>query len=643
MKKLLLILCYLFFTLCLTAQNESLNRYLLNIMHREYAERKLRLADALKSRDSFVDYQQDCKQQYLRLLADIPKNIRQRIPEADTVGTIAGNGFDIQKIILAKRISTNLYLPRATGAKPAVLFLCGHEQTGKAAESYQKTAASLAQNGFVVLVVDPTGQGERVQLIDSTGQSLTRRATTEHTLLNTGAMLVDWSVADEELIDNIVCMNFLCSLNGVDKTRIGCMGNSGGGTQATYFSAIDSRVKAVACCSYFTQRERMFALNGPDDGCQYLAGEGRAQLEIADYYLMQAPRPVLILAGKRDFIDYKGCENAFDELRKAYQLLEKTDNAKLFSVDDGHGISAPKREAAVQFFKKHLKNDLSTLSTGDAPVLPDSLLLCTRTGQMKTDFPEEKLLQQRLFAMTEHYLPYRQSFREFFAPDSCRKIVRQLLNIPAEPNATIIHIEKTDKKELFKAEYFNLQKKDIVNSPNIPVVMLSPTQKLNEQAQIFIVLNDSGMSRSFNMPEVESLLANGHFVVLADLRGMGVNRDLKEKNNSKFQNDDYRNAALSLFVGRPLLGQRVEDIFSVLDLIQKHKNLAGFPVSCLTFGNIGLAALHAAYLDSRIQSVDTRNCLGSWVQLIADPLTPNRLNTVVPKALKYYDIRFLRE
>jgi hypothetical protein len=41
----------------------------------------------------------------------------------------------------------------------------------------------------------------------------------------------------------------------------------------------------------------MYALYGPDDGCQYLANELREELEIADYYIMQAPRPTLILAG----------------------------------------------------------------------------------------------------------------------------------------------------------------------------------------------------------------------------------------------------------------------------------------------------------------------------------------------------------
>ena len=44
-------------------------------------------------------------------------------------------------------------------------------------------------------------------------------------------------------------------------------------------------------------------LQGPSDGCQHIPYEGREQLEVPDFALMMAPRPLLILSGKYDFVD----------------------------------------------------------------------------------------------------------------------------------------------------------------------------------------------------------------------------------------------------------------------------------------------------------------------------------------------------
>lgn len=66
--------------------------------------------------------------------------------------------------------------------------MCGHGLRGKGSGS--NSAILMALNGIATLVVDPIGQGERLQLIDvKSFEPLTRGATTEHTLLNPGLML----------------------------------------------------------------------------------------------------------------------------------------------------------------------------------------------------------------------------------------------------------------------------------------------------------------------------------------------------------------------------------------------------------------------------------------------------------------------
>jgi cephalosporin-C deacetylase-like acetyl esterase len=76
--------------------------------------------------------------------------------------------YVIENILFESRpgflVSANLYLPKhARKAAPSVLGLCGHGENGKAYKTYQAFSQGLALNGFVVLILDPISQGERVQ------------------------------------------------------------------------------------------------------------------------------------------------------------------------------------------------------------------------------------------------------------------------------------------------------------------------------------------------------------------------------------------------------------------------------------------------------------------------------------------------
>lgn len=616
-----------------------LNSYLLNIMHQQYAARKQRLDIALQTTEKLEAYANEARSNYKRLFTNFPSNIEMAIPELDSVGNITGDKYDIQKLIISKRISCNLYLPHNKGKKAAILFLCGHEMTSKATESYQKTAILLAKNGFVVLVADPSGQGERVQLIDNESKNLTRGSTTEHTLLSMGAGLVGWSEVNEMLVDNMLCVNYLSNRADVDPEKIGCIGNSGGGAQATYLSAMDSRIKAVACCSWFTKRDRMFAINGPDDGCQYLWNEGRTQLEIADYYIMQAPRPSLILAGTKDFIDYQGTQEAYAELKTVYQKLGAQNKLEYFEYEDGHGITQPKREAAVRFFKKYFLNDSSIVQEGTLQTLPEKTLHCTPNGQVLAEMHPNDALQKRSEQMAMYYDRYRKSFDQHNI-DTCRSMIKQILNIELKVKKVRAWPQgKNSMHPLYEEKSFVL-KRD--GEPDMPLRMLMPLNKCNSNFKAIIMLNDSGMQMSYNSSTADSLIQLGHAVILADPRGIGETADRAEKNNKKYYSSDYRNAALSLYIGRPLLGQRVMDIFTLIEYIENERCLRNASIEIYSDGNIGLVAQHAAFLDSRISNTVSKNCIQSWTEIISNPMEKNRMSLLVANVLKYYDVDNLR-
>ena len=78
------------------------------------------------------------------------------------------DAYRIEKVLFESRpsfpVTANLYLP--TGVpfpRPAVVGSCGHSANGKAYSAYQSFAQGLARLGYVCLLYDPLGQGERLQ------------------------------------------------------------------------------------------------------------------------------------------------------------------------------------------------------------------------------------------------------------------------------------------------------------------------------------------------------------------------------------------------------------------------------------------------------------------------------------------------
>src|SRR4029453_13958291 len=57
----------------------------------------------------------------------------------------------------------NLYIPKGRRFPlPGVVGSCGHSANGKAIDTYQSFCQGLARLGYVVVVFDPIGQGERM-------------------------------------------------------------------------------------------------------------------------------------------------------------------------------------------------------------------------------------------------------------------------------------------------------------------------------------------------------------------------------------------------------------------------------------------------------------------------------------------------
>ena len=612
----------------------SLNTYLVQQLHQQYGLRRADFKNALKSKEQTLTYIKNVKQKAKQVFGKLPQKAALQV---QITGEVKQDGYRIEKIVYQSfenhHVTANLYLPNESGKFPAVLLFCGHEDVSKATESYQKTAILLAKNGFVVFVIDPISQSERVQLTDENGKAQTRGSTTEHTLLNLSSNLLGTSVAAYELFDNQRGLDYLVTRKEVDATKVGVMGNSGGGMQTIYFAAIDDRVEAIVPCSYLASRENTFATTGAADGCAQIPNEGAQLLEMSDYLVAAAPKPTLILAGRYDFIDYNGTLQSFDDLKKVYVSLGEAEKAKLFTHDDGHGISKPKREKAVQWFRKWFYNDDKTIVEPELKTLTDRELFASAKHKVNLSFPNEINLKQQNELLFIAYADNREKFKKQSSTER-QKVIQKLLNINTEERK--VEVEELGQVHAKFAVFHKviIRKENEIPMPALVYYPQKPAKKvviwISDDGKNKLVDSSGLMQRYIDQQDVA--------VVFADLRGTGETADKLELNDPKYFSKDYRNAMLALHIGKPLLGQRTTDIFSLLEFVSLHSQLKNAALELNAKGNIGLAGLYASLFRENIVNLNLYECLESYQKILQQPLAKDRYNLVVHNVLSYYDI-----
>ncbi|MFO1022690.1 MAG: hypothetical protein U0903_18635 [Planctomycetales bacterium] len=131
---------------------------------READEKNLAARRALKTKVDAERHVQDIRKKVAACFGPLP----EKTPlNPKITGTVQREGYRIEKVIFESRpsflVTANLYIPAQGNPRSGVVQVCGHSENGKAYPTYQAVCQGLVRKGFVVLVFDPIGQGERLQ------------------------------------------------------------------------------------------------------------------------------------------------------------------------------------------------------------------------------------------------------------------------------------------------------------------------------------------------------------------------------------------------------------------------------------------------------------------------------------------------
>jgi len=250
------------------------------------------------------------------------------------------DGYSIEKVSFEAYpgflVTGNLYRPLGEGPFPAVINPHGHWEAGRLQNdescSVPARCITLARMGIVAFAYDMIGYNDSVQFMHRWGSP----------------ELALWGIHPfgMQLWSSIRALDFVEGLPGVDKTRLGCTGASGGGTQTFALYSVDDRLAVAAPVNMIssTMQGGCVCENAP------LIRLGASNMEIG---AMMAPRPLLLISATGDWTR-ETPRVEFPAIREIYGLYGAEAQVENVHIDAGHNYNAASRAAMYAFFGKHL-------------------------------------------------------------------------------------------------------------------------------------------------------------------------------------------------------------------------------------------------------------------------------------------------
>jgi dienelactone hydrolase len=619
-------------------------------MVQEYFVRRVReaerigegLRNALKTKADAQQYVTSVREKIRTCFGPAPEKtpLNPRI-----TGTVDRDAYRIEKVIFESRpgflVTANLYVPK--GRKfplPGVIGTCGHSDTGKAYESYQSFAQSLARMGYVVLIYDPLGQGERIQYPNEQLKSRIGIGVEEHLLAGNQQFLVDEFLGAWRAWDGVRALDYLLSREEVDGKHVGVTGNSGGGTLTTWLCGVETRLTMAAPSCFVTTFRRNMENELPADTEQCPPRVLALGLDHCDFLAAMAPKPVMILSQEKDYFDTRGAAEAYARLKRIYGLLGAEENISLFVGPRPHGYWIENRQAMYRWF-----NHVTGVS--DATVEPpltiekEETLWCTPHGQVA------ELKSRTIMSFTRERSQELARQRKPLTDDALRTAVADVLHLPerkASPGGPDFRILRPIGGRGYPKKSATTYA--VETEPGVEALVnllldeshLARPPRGIERAALYVAHHSSDAEMRDEPLIAETIKDDKAAAFYAcDVRGIGESRPDTCGKDTFLQSygSDYFYAIHSVMLDYPYVAQKTHDLLCVLDWMAAsgHKE-----VHLLAKGWGTAPATFAALLSPLVTRVTLKNALTSYAELAESENYKWPLSCLLPGVLRRFDL-----
>lgn len=543
---------------------------------------------------------------YAGLHTDIQENGRQQM-----------NGYTVRNIRFQTRpgvyATASLYVPEGSGPFPAVLTTHGHWDGGRRADLFQSVGHSLAQNGYVCLVMDAWGAGERTS----------RHEVHEYHGSNLGAsvMNVGKTLLGMQVTDNIRGLDLLASFPFVDSERIGATGASGGGNQAMWLAAIDERVKAVVpVVSVGTFQSYVMNSNCI---CELLP-DGLLFTEEAGVLGLIAPRALHIFNATADknpsfttaemLRSYQGALPIFRELNAEKQI-------KYTLFQTGHGYPKEMREAMLGWFNLLLKN------TGEGqsqPEEPFRLLTQRSLATYKKGEREQNVITTAQFVQAEGSRLRAELMRRPDDAGQSRKELTDLLKVGVMPdvvNVKTLGVENGWEKLALENSEGNL----------IPILHRPP-----RHGKQYSILFSGGGKDSIPTSLIQASLKDESGLVIIDLWGSGEQASASATKIDGHLPPYHTLARSALWMGKTVMGQWVKDIHTTVKYLRSKES--DVKITLKGVEEAGVAAILFGALFSEVADIVSINSPYSYLFDTREGVDRFNMSVHIPGFLVWGDL-----
>jgi len=495
----------------------------------------------------------------------------------------------------------------------------------------------LARQGYVVLIFDPIGQGERLQYPNDRLESRIGVGVREHLHAGNQQFLTGEFFGSWRAWDGVRALDYLLSREEVDSKQVGVTGNSGGGTMTTWLCGLEQRWTMAAPSCFVTRFLRNVENELPADTEQCPPRVLALGLDHADFIAAMAPKPVVLLGKEKDYFDARGLEDTFRSLKRLYSLLGAEDNISLFVGPTYHGYSQENREAMYRWFNR-ITGISARQSEPELTIEKDETLWCTPKGQVSA------LGSKTVFSFTHEKAGRLNQSRGVLSGSKLVESVRKCLRLADRSGTPEYRILRPVRSRDFPKNHCTTYAIASERGVHAIVYRLSDTAHYSRPPQgptraVLYVSHHSSDVELRQEPFVRELIAaepDSPFYA-CDVRGIGESQPNTCGQDSFLEpyGNDYFSAIHSFMLDDPYAGQKTRDLLCVIDWLQR-TGIKEIHLAAKGWGTI--PATFAALLAEPIAQVTLKNALSSYLDVAQGEDYAWPLSAFVPGVLREFDL-----
>jgi dienelactone hydrolase/pimeloyl-ACP methyl ester carboxylesterase len=564
-------------------------------------------------------------------------------------GVVERDAYRIEKVIFESRpefyVTANLYVPKGMKSPaPGVVGSCGHSPNGKSLPVYQSFAQGLARQGYVCLIFDPIGQGERSQFVDGEFKATIAPGTSQHITLGNQQFVVGEFFGSWRAWDGMRALDYLLSREEVDPQHVGITGNSGGGTMTTWLCGVDQRWTMAAPSCFVTTFRRNLENELPADTEQCPPRALALGLDHSDFLAALAPKPIIILAQEQDFFDVRGALESLQRLKQLYFYLGNPKDVSIHVGPGGHGYSQDSREAMYAWFNRASGRD-GPSAEPTLTIEEDETLWCTKRGQVA------ELDSRTVYSFTRDKAAELTAARDAQSDQALRTGIRDVLKLPARESSIDYRILRPRRGRGYPSPHAAVY--SLETDPGIEAIVYRlqdaalysrPPQQAPQQDSpaILYVAHDSSDAELRDEPLVRELIAAepGATLYTCDVRGLGESKPntCGENSYASHYGCDFFYASHAIMLDRPYVGGRTHDVLCVLDWL---RHIGHYPIHLVGNGYGSIPAALAAMLlvgGAVIRRVTLKHALTSYADIASAERSRWPLSSMIPGVLAKFDL-----